>query len=71
MNCLAFALRVWSRDNDYKIWYNSTHCINLPSGSSAVGFLPAEKFGYDYFINAFKDVLKEEDKKMLKKYFDK
>ena len=71
MNCLSFALRVWSKDNDYKIWYNSNHCINLPSGSSAIGFLPAEDFGYDYFLNAFSKVINEDDIKKLKKYFDK
>lgn len=71
MNCLSFALMFWEKDNDYRIWYNSCHCINLPNGSSAVGFLMAETFGYEHFLNTFNDTLSEEDKRRLKKYFRK
>lgn len=75
MNCLSFALRVWSRNNDYKIWYNTNHCINIPNDVvnpfPNKEFLPAEDFGYDYFVNSFKDVLEGDDIKRLKKYFNK
>lgn len=70
MNCLAYALRFWEEQADYRIWYNSGHCINLPTGSSAVGFLPVEDFGYCYFGSSFKELLNEDEKDLLKKYFN-
>lgn len=69
MNCLAYALRFWGSSN-CKRWYNSGHCINLPIGSSAVGFLPAEDFGYCYFNPSFKGLLDEYEENLLKKYFN-
>lgn len=75
MNCLSFALKVWSRNNDYKIWYNTNHCINIPNDVvnpfPNKEFLPAEDFGYDYFSSAFSKVINEEDLLRLKKYFNK
>lgn len=75
MNCLEFALNVWHRNNTYKIWYNSVHCINLPEDVGGAfpnkEFLPAETFGYDYFYNAFKQVLPKTHFKLLKAYFNK
>jgi hypothetical protein len=70
MNCLQYALKFWEKNPTYRIWYDSNHCINLPEGSSAVGFLLAEKFGYEYFINAFKEFLTDEYLDILNKYFN-
>jgi hypothetical protein len=51
MNCLQYALEFWDKNPDYRLWYNSDHVINLPSGSYAIGFYPAEDFGFTYFFN--------------------
>lgn len=69
MNCLAYALRFWKEHPEYRIWYNSFHCINLPEGSSANGFLIAEAFGYEYFSSAFNMLLTDEEKELLMEYF--
>ena len=69
MNCLVFALRFWSRNPEYKIYYDGSHCVNadMPIGGK---FLPAEKFGLLHFLGAFQDHLSEEDKSTLIRYFD-
>ncbi len=74
LNCLSYALQFWNKNPDYKIWYNSDHCINIPidtypSFKHGRMFLPAEEFGYYYFSNAFKDLISEEDHILLKEYF--
>jgi hypothetical protein len=76
INCLSYALRFWNEHPDYKIWYNSGHCINVPSYVSLAfygkhKFLPIEEFGFLYFERAFKDLISREDKELLKKYFNK
>jgi hypothetical protein len=70
MNCLQYALKFWNEHPDYRIHYNSEHCINLPPNSLATGFLPAERFGYNYFSGAFNEILTEEDLVLLRKYFN-
>lgn len=70
LNCLQYALKFWEANSDYRIWYNSDHCINLPLNSSVVGFLPAEEYGYCYFSSAFKEFLTDEYLVILKKYFN-
>lgn len=70
-NCLEYALIFWSEQPTYEIWYNSGHCINLPIGSSAEGFLPADGFGYIYFSSAFKGLLSEDAQELLIKYFER
>ena len=70
MNCLQYALKFWEQNPKYRIWYNSDHCINLPKGSSATGFLPAEQYGYYYFSSSFKEFLTDEYLVILKKYFN-
>lgn len=69
MNCLSYALHFWKKEPDYKIWYNSSHCINLPMNSSAIGFLPIEEFGYSFILSSFNKLLSEEDLIILKDYF--
>lgn len=74
-NCLIFALQVWKKNPDYKIWYNSDHCINLPSSIKNPfpnkEFLPAEEFGYRHFLSTFKLILDQQPyyHLLLKQYF--
>lgn len=75
INCLSYALRFWDKNPDYRIWYNSDHCINIPLDTYpnfkyGRMFLPAEEFGYHYFISSFKGLISLEDEVLLKKYFD-
>lgn len=75
MNCLAYALRFWRDNKDYRIWYNSDHCINIPIDTYPTftygrKFLPAEDFGINYFKTSFEDLLDEEEKEILKEYFN-
>ena len=69
MNCLQYSLKFWESNPNYRIWYNSDHCINLPKNSSVVGFLPLEQFGYEHITSSFKEFLTEEYLTLLKKYF--
>ena len=54
-------------------WYNSNHCINLPSSIQNPfpnrEFLPAEDYGYIYFSSTFKEFLNQEYQLLLKQYF--
>lgn len=74
MNCLEFALNVWRKNKTYKIWYSSNHCINIPEDVvnpfPNKEFVEAEKFGYTYFYNSFKEVLPKTHLKILKQYFN-
>jgi len=74
MNCLAFALRFWEKNPEYKIWYNSSHCINIPTWMTAQFegdpvYLPAEGFGYDYFSGSFAGLLDDYEQELLVNYF--
>jgi len=82
MNCLAYALRFWSENPNYKLWYNSNHVINIPIGLDAtfthnseypyaIAYSPAEQWGYNYFASAFKGLLDKDEMELLKKYFKK
>lgn len=76
MNCLSYALRFWNLHPEYKIWYNSDHCINIPSYVNVAfygmhKFLPIEEFGFVYFERAFEDLIDEGDLELLKKYFNR
>ena len=79
MNCLAYALRFWEEQPDYKLFYNSGHVINMPITNQSyyfydlfvvTGFLPAEDYGYCYFSSAFEGLLDEHEQELLKKYFN-
>lgn len=69
MNCLEYALRFWIKNPDYIILYNSDHCINVPKGTEVDGFLTLDKFGVQYFLSAFRDVMNPEAREMLYQYF--
>ena len=73
INCLIYALQFWKDNPDYRIWYNSNHCINLPSSIQNPfpnrEFLPAEDYGYIYFSSTFKEFLNQEYQLLLKQYF--
>ena len=71
MNCLQFALNVWKTNNNYKIYYNSEHCINLPNNSKADGFLGLELYGFDYFKKWYTDykVIPKNSYNILIEYF--
>lgn len=73
LNCLQFALRFWNENNDYKLFYNSDHVINLEiknENTNLLNYLPIEGFGYNNIYNAFLETLTDEDIKLLKKYFN-
>jgi len=69
MNCLDYALAFWNKHPEYIVYYNADHCVNLPRGTDVQGFCPLEFYGYNHMNNTFKDVLSEEGKELLKKYF--
>jgi hypothetical protein len=74
MNCLGYALRFWEKNPEYRLYYNSSHVINLDYyGTGAdhyINFLPVEDFGYSYFSSAFEGLLDEYEQDLLKKYFN-
>lgn len=71
INCLSYALRFNKLYPEYKIYYNSYHCVNLPEGSVLQGFLLIEEFGYDYFYRWYENnLITEEDLFLLKEYFN-
>jgi len=68
-NCLSYALRYWNLYPEYRLYYNSDHVVNLPV-NACIGFLPIEDFGYDYFLNWYKNgLINEEDLVLLNRYF--
>lgn len=70
INCLEYALDFWNENNEYKIYYNSDHCINVPKNHEVHGFLPIESFGFGYFENWFIDkLIAKRTYKLLIKYF--
>ncbi len=70
-NCLSYALRYWNLYPEYRLYYNSDHVVNLPV-NACIGFLPIEYFGYDYFLNWYKNgLINEEDLVLLSRYFSK
>lgn len=71
INCLEYALDFWNENRDYKIQYNSNHCINVPIGTKVYGFDSIEGFGFDYFENWFTEqkLIPERSYKLLIEYF--
>lgn len=71
MNCLAYNLRFCEQNLNYKILYNSFHCISVPKEIDVKGFLPIESFGYNYFYNWHEkfNIISNEDIKLLNNYF--
>lgn len=72
INCLEYALNFWKQDKNYKIYYNSDHCVNLPDGIKIDGFLKIEDFGFNYFENWFKieKLISKEAYEILIEYFN-
>jgi hypothetical protein len=70
INCLEYCLLFWELNPNYKIYYNSDHCVNSDKEIGG-GFLPVEKFGYEYFISSFNDLLSDDGFYLLAKYFNK
>jgi hypothetical protein len=71
-NCLSYALRYWNLYPEYRLYYNSDHCVNLPIGAECTGFLPIEEFGYDYFFKWYEDKLIDNiDLALLNLYFQR
>jgi hypothetical protein len=76
INCLSYSLRFWKKNPEYKIWYNSDHCINIPNyvvnPFPNKEFLPIEEFGFDYFYRWFEQrLINPEELKLLESYFIK
>jgi hypothetical protein len=78
MNCLAYALHFWKKCPHYRLFFNSDHVINVPCpyhgeqtfGSGSWKFMPLESYGYEFIYSGFKDLLTEEEHKLLKEYFN-
>lgn len=70
MNCLAYALRFWEKEPSYKLYYSANHVINSKTNISGPNWLPAENYGYDYFVSAFDGLLDSHEQFLLKKYFN-
>lgn len=76
INCLSYALRFWHKNKEYNIYYNSDHCINIPSyvinPFPNKEFLPIEEFGYDYFSKWYdQELITIKDLGLLNLYFIK
>ena len=71
INCLEYALDFWNENKDYKIQYNSNHCINVPIGTKIYGFDSIEGFGFDYFESWFteQNLISKRTYKLLIDYF--
>ena len=71
INCLEYALKFWNENKNYKIHYNSDHCINVPTDVKVPTFLPIEDFGHSYFEKWYtQGLITKDGKKLLDKYFD-
>jgi hypothetical protein len=70
MNCLAYALRFWEKNPKYKLYYRPGHVINSDVSIPGPDWLPAEEYGYCYFVSSFDGLLDEYEQKLLKKYFN-
>lgn len=72
LNCLSYALQFWKKCPEYRIYYNSNHCINIPEETKIEGFLPIEEFGFEYFYKWFEQgLINQEDLNLLVSYFVK
>ncbi len=74
-NCLLYALKFWSLNPEYKIYYNGDHVINATYdvGYNYSGFIyiRLEEYGYEYIVNSFKEVLDDYHLALLNLYFKK
>lgn len=68
MNCFQFALRVWDRDNSYRIYYNSEHCINSNEVITGTRFIPMEDYGRNIELS-FVDFITPKYREILDRYF--
>lgn len=65
-NCLEYALKFWYLHRDYKIYYNSDHCINLKDGTiPPEGYLEIEEFGRNHIYNSFRRLMYDNDIRVL------
>lgn len=73
INCLAYALRFWKQEPSMRLYYCSGHVINSHAPINTEGspkWLPAEDYGFNYFIGSFGDLLDDYEKVLLRKYFN-
>lgn len=71
INCLEYALLFWNKEPEYRIHYNSSHCINLPLHHHADGFQLIEEYGFNYFKGWYNEgLISSEAFELLKKYFE-
>lgn len=71
INCLAYALRFWEQNPEYRLYYSSGHVVNAYETIKGSGYLAAEDFGYVYFVSSFEGLLDEYEQELLKKYFNR
>jgi hypothetical protein len=69
-NCLSYALRFWSLNKDFLIYYGSGHVFNSMSHVRADGVLPIEYYGEDYFKSSFNGLLDDKEWILLSEYFN-
>lgn len=69
-NCLAYALRFWEQNPEYKLYYGNGHVINSRVRIKGEGILRAEDYGFCYFSSAFEGLLDEYEQKLLNLYFN-
>ena len=71
INCLEYALNYWNKNKNYKIYYNSDHCVNLPEGTKVSNFNPIEDFGLGYFEKWYTEqkLITKKAYELLKLYF--
>ena len=69
MNCLQFALYFYSKNPEYKIFYDGDHVINLRENVNIQNFLPIETYGKEHILSSFGKTLYPIDEKRLNEYF--
>ena len=75
MNCLAYSLRFWKDNPEYRLFYHIGHVIAVDGfkvhvEGAPVQFTPIEEYGYCYFKGAFRKLLDSYEWKLLKRYFE-
>lgn len=68
INCLAYALRFWRDNKNYKILYDGNHVINAPAGVEGGGFIPLGYYGSENLFSSFRSELILQDFELLKEY---
>lgn len=67
MNCLQYALKFWSKNRDFFIYYNMNHVINLEKGlRRPKGYIHLHNYTYEGLVKSFG--LGPTYQRLLKKY---